>query len=239
MTVISSQLTRNMDQFIRHQVDQYFTKTLRQKKQTKPIITISREFGCEGLIVASKLAEELKKLDSNDWLIYNRKLIEKVTEKEEFEKDLMESLDEQQRNQVEQFADHLLAHKPGNYSLYQKMAQSVKALSNQGHCIIVGSGGAILTEGLPHSLHIRLKANPEFRINRISSLLSVSGEEAKQIIEKSADSRFQLIYNFTRKNVDNPKYYDLIIDNARFSSDQIVGLIIHALNDLVPDWKNE
>lgn len=233
-----SKLTLNLDQFIRHQLEQFTALPLRKKK-VHPVITISREFGCEGFPVAKILSERLKKEGELDWLIYNRELVDYVSDSKEFENELMDSLNEQQRSQVDQFADHLLAHKPNNYALYKQLARSVKALSERGHCIIVGSGGAILTAELKNCIHIRLKASMDFRMDRISRELSVSRNEAKKIIEENDRSRIDMIRNFTKQDVENPRFYDLIIDNERFNSEQIADHIVLALNQRIPNWHNK
>ena len=230
------QLTRNIDQFIRHQLDQYTFIPREKQKKVRPVITISREFGCEGFPVAKLLSEHLKNKDGNEWLIYNRKLIDEVTEVEEFDKELLESLSEQQRSQVDQYVDHVLAHKPSNYSLYKEMATSIKALAEQGNCIIVGSGAAILTSDHSHALHIRLKASLNFRVERIKHALSLSREEALKVTQEKDDSRYEMVQTFTQQNVNDPGFYDIIIDNERFSAEQIVDLIETALQHRIPDW---
>ena len=233
-----SKLTRNLDQFIRFQLEQYTTQPL-QKKKVHPVITISREFGCEGFPVAKMLAEKLKSEDGMDWLVYNRELVKKFTNIDGFDEEMMSLLNEQQRSQVDEYVDHLLAHKPSNYSLYQKLARSVRALSERGHCIIIGSGGAILTADIPNSLNIRLKAKLPFRINRISNELSISKDEAKVLIDENDESRSNLIKKFTRQDVNNPRFYDLIIDNEKFSAEQITEIILLALNQRIPGWRND
>ncbi len=231
-----SKLTLNLDQFIKYQLEQYRQVPVK-KKEIRPVITISREFGCEGFPVAKLLAEKLKSESKLEWLIYNRELVDRFSDTTEFDNELMESLSKQQRSQVDQFVDHILAHKPNNYALYKKMARSVKALSERGYCIIVGSGGAILTADLPNCIHIRLKAPYSFRIQRISRELQVSENEARKIIENNDQSRVEMIRNFTKHEVEDSKFYDLIIDNERFNSHQITEHIILALNQCVPGWQ--
>ncbi len=236
MPDIITRLTPKIDQSIRHQAKQYFASTIKKGKRVKPVITLSREFGCEALPTARKLSELLKKHDGVDWIIYNRKLIAELTENEDFDKELIASLNEQQRSQVEVFVDKLLAHKPDNYTLYKQMAQNVNALARKGNCIIVGSGGAILNQNIHDCLHIRLKADLKFRIKRISKTLSISENEAEELIEENERARQQMIKSFTKKDIRDQKYYDLIIDNQTFNSDHASELIVEALKRLVPNW---
>lgn len=236
MPDIITRLTPKIDQSIRHQAKQYFASTIKKSKKVRPVITISREFGCEALPVARKLSELLKEHDGVDWIIYNRKLFKEVSDNEDFDKELMAALSEHQRSQVEVFADQLLAHKPDNYTLFKQMAQNVNALSKKGNCIIVGSGGAILNQNLKDCLHVRLKADFKFRVKRVSQALSISENEAKKLIEENEQARLQMTKNFTKKDIRDQKYYDVIFDNQSFNSNQIAEMIVAALKQLVPKW---
>ena len=234
-----SELTKHLDQYVRKQLEHYKIHSDVQPSRVRPVITLSREFGCEGLPVAGKLAERLKSLDDSEWLIYNRKIISEITDTDEFDQELMQAMSEHQRSQVSQFIEHLLAHKPNNYNLYKQMARSVKALSSKGHCIIVGAAGAILNREQENALHIRLKANEEFRIERISRLLSLDRRKTIDFIEENEESRQRMIKNFTGKNVEDSAHYDLIIDNSRFNANQIVEFIVKGLQFRIPEWQTQ
>ncbi len=200
----------------------------RAQKYQFPCITISREFGCEGTPLSRMLVRKLS-TSEYPWVLFHRELITELSEKEDIQRDLMESITEEHRGQVHQYIEHLLAHKPTNVELYKKIAEALRILGERGRSVILGAGAAIITAGMPHMLHLRLQAPMDFRVERVAKLLDVSSQEARDMIRKNDSKREEFIYEFTRKDVRSPHHYHLIIDNSKFDATQITELIYHAL----------
>jgi cytidylate kinase len=200
----------------------------RPEKLRYPSITISREFGCEGITVSRLLAEKLSR-PRVPWILFHRQQIIDITRQKELQEELLDSIDSSDRGMIHQYVDHLLAHKPSDVEIYREMAQTLRILAMQGRTIILGSGAALLTTDFDHVLHVRLRASLEFKVDHVSRLLGISQAEAKKEIREKEESREAFIYNFTRKDVKDPAHYDLVIDNERFSAASIVELIYHAL----------
>ncbi len=200
----------------------------REQKIKFPGITISREFGCEGTPLARLLVEKLS-TDEYPWVLFHKELITEMSEKDDIQRDLIESISESHRGQVHQYIEHLLAHKPTNVELYKKIAETLRILGERGRSVIMGSGGAIITAGLPLMLHIRLQAPLVFRIDRVSKLLNVSPSEARERIMAYDNKREEFIYEFTHKDVRSPHHYHLIFDNSKFDAAQIAELVCQAL----------
>lgn len=193
-----------------------------------PTITISREFGCEGIPVAQALVRKLSTKEY-PWVIFHRELIAELSGKSELQKDLIESINTLSRGMIHQYIEHLLAHKPTNVQLYRKMAEAMRILAMNGRSILLGSGGAILTSDIKNALHIRLQANLEFKTERVCQLLEVSRAEAIEQIRTNDINREEFIYEFTRKDVREPHHYHLVIDNSVFNAEQIAELVHHSL----------
>lgn len=207
----------------------------REQKFHFPCITISREFGCEGIPLAESL---VRKLGTSDypWVLFHRELITQLTEKEDLRKELVESVEPEHRGQLHQYFEHLLIHKPTNVELYKKMAETLRILAVRGRSVILGSGAAIITADIENSLHIRLQADMEFKVDRVSRVLGVSKNEAKEKILTADAKREQFIFDFTRKDVRDPSHYHLVFDNRRFTSEHITDLVYKALviRNLIP-----
>ena len=200
----------------------------RPEKPRYPSITISREFGCEGITVSRLLAEKLSR-PGIPWILFHRQQIIDITRQKELQEELLDSVHTSDRGMIHQYIDHLLAHKPSDVEIYREMAQTLRILAMQGRTILLGSGAALFTADFNHMLHVRLRASLEFKIDHVSRLLNISPAEAKKEIREKETSRETFIFNFTRKDVSDPAHYDLVIDNERFSADSIVELIHHAL----------
>ena len=225
-----------MDISLLHKIDRDIAtqlKTLgigekRPQKHLFPSITISREFGCEATPLAQLLVKKLS-TDPYPWVMFHRKLITEITEKEEIQKDIIESIGTWQRGKLHQYIEHLLIHKPGNLKLYKKIAEAVRILAEKGRSVILGAGAAIITSEMPRMLHVRLQAPLDFRVKRVSRVLEISETEAKEVIRDNDLQREAFVYEFTRKNIHDPSHYDLIFDNSKFNAEQITELIHSAL----------
>lgn len=200
-----------------------------QQKYHFPSITISREFGCEGMTLARALSRKLS-TGQYPWVIFNRELITEISGTDEIQKDLVESIDKQNRGIIHQYIENILAHKPTNVQLFKKMAEAMRILALNGRSIILGSGGAIITSGIKNTLNIRLQANIDFKINRICQLFEVTPNEAREQIETNDFNREEFIYEFTRKDLRDSHHYHLIFDNSHFNAEQIAELIYLSLN---------
>lgn len=215
----------------RNTAAQLKTLGIGEKKTIKfkfPTITISREFGCEGVTVTQQL---IKKLSTKQypWVLFHRKLITEISEHDELRKDLTDSIEMENRDLFHQFIDHLLSHKPINLQLYKKMAQTIRILALNGRSVILGTGGAIMTSDIKNTFHVRLQADMDFKSKRVAGEFNISIEEAKKRIISNDRNREEFIYEFTRKDVRDPHHYQLVIDNGSFNAVQIADLIYHSL----------
>jgi cytidylate kinase len=102
-------------------------------------------------------------------------------------------------------------------------------LSRQGKVLIVGRGAEALLRDHPTSVHVRLVAPLERRIQRVMGLLQVDRPAAMEAIEH-ADS-IHMGYMKYALNVDwnDPSLYDLTISTTRFPEERAVDLIVGAV----------
>jgi cytidylate kinase len=221
-------LTPKIDQNIAFQVKRVAHNLKKSSTVRHPSITISREFGCEGFPLANVLASKLS-VDDEEWSIFSSDMLREISDKNEYERELTESLHESYRSQLHQDLDVLLSKKPSDYSRFRQIAQNLKIIGAKGRTILVGSGGAILTQNEKNFFHVRLTASPDFRINRICELLNISRTEASNLVEERDLYRRDLINRFTNKDVSDPSFYHLILRNDYFSANEIADIIIHAL----------
>lgn len=230
-----SNLLQKIDRDIAAQLRSLGVGERKREKYQFPCITISREFGCEGIPVARLLHEKLS-TEEYPWVILYRQLITDIIKNEDVKKDLIDAINTEWRGMIHQYIEHVLAHKPTDVEIYKQMAETVRILGARGRSIIIGTGAAILTSDMKHTLHIRLQANMEFKINNVSNLLNISKAEAKKHIEAKDLKREEFIYSFTRKDVRDPHHYHLVIDNSKFNAEQIVELTYRSLvlNNMLP-----
>lgn len=191
-----------------------------------PAITISREFGCEGYPLANKLAELLSK-HGIEWHIFNRDVFDELSGNAELSEKLLDEIKAERRNQLQQYLDQLFAHTPTELVRFKKLAQNIRAVTTKGHAIVVGAGGAIIGADDKNQFHVRLIASMDFKVSRLRPLVpDLSTTELIETIDHTNSKRVEFIREFTARDIREEKYYDIVINNDRFSVDEMAELIV-------------
>jgi len=208
-----------------------------------PVITISREVGCNGLKFANLLAAQLNKQTTMlSW---------KVLSKEIFYESAKElDLDPEFVRQTLKKSDHytfeqiLKAFSDKRYKSEEKIVKTVKdvvrTLAIDGYKIIVGRAGHIISKGIEKSLHIRLIAPIDYRINTIMSNNYLSRTDAIKFIEKVELER-TAFRKALKKNNLREELFDLTLNRASFSDEQLLDIIEHTVEkkELTNDFKRK
>jgi len=231
MSTLETKITPKLESSFKFQVSKLDPGTQHKVHvETRyPSITISREFGCEGYPLAHKLAEMLSR-HGVEWNIFNRDVFEQISESTEFTEKLLEEIKAERRNQLQQYLDQMFAHTPTELVRYKKLAQNIRAVTTKGHAIVVGAGGAIIGADDKNQFHVRLIASMDFKISRLRPLVpDLSTTELIETIDHTNSKRVEFIREFTARDIREEKYYDIVINNDRFSVDEMAELIIASM----------
>ncbi len=227
---MNSILTPKIDQSIAFQVNE-ITRGIKKKStdtKSRPTITISREFGCEGIPVAKALVKKLSG-EHDKWRLFNRDLINEISNEDDLSDELLKAVTEERRSQITQDLEAMLRVRPSDYQVYKRLGQNVKLIGESGNAVIVGSGGSVLAEKEPGFFHVRLTGSFDFRAKRISDATGITMEEARKTVQSRNTARQEFIQEFSRKSIDDPSLYHMILRNDIFDADQIADLIIAGL----------
>ena len=199
--------------------------------ETYPFVTISREFGCEALPLAQQLVQTLNERchPSIPWVSYDRELLNKVTEELHMQRDVLDTLDEERRNEMSKLFDNIINRKVADAVVVRKLAELIRTLAIHGHAVLVGRGSWLVTQDLRNGLFIRLVAPREWRIHTISAKRNLSVPEARKIVDEGEKQRNHYLKTFFVVDPEFPFHYDLVIDNSRFNLVQIVEIVFTAL----------
>src|SRR5574343_935301 len=113
-------------------------KEAAQKKRGMTI-TISREFGCEGFPLAEKLKTLLEEHTGEEWVIFDRALIEKIAEDIDLSPAEIKHIEDRFS-----FLDIFSSFRSKSYTkgqVFHKVAEYILKVAKVGNAIIVGRGG--------------------------------------------------------------------------------------------------
>lgn len=203
-------------------------------KKTKlgPVVTISREYGCPAKRIAELLSSEFNRIETENfskyrWQWIGKEMLDASAKELNLKSEMVQEIVNREQMGVVDDIVMSLSHKhyPGDLRIKRKLGEVIKSFAEQGHVIIVGRGGVSIASNIPDSLHIRLQAPLEWRINTVSKNQMITLVEAKKKIQQ-IDMQRELIREFFEgKKVDSSDF-DIIINYQRLDEDDIISTIV-------------
>jgi cytidylate kinase len=104
----------------------------------------------------------------------------------------------------------------------------IRDFAQDGFAVILGRAGAQLTRNIDQSLHVKLMAPLNWRIDRIMLKFGMSRAAAVNYIRKVDLNREKIIKKFYVGDKSG-MCYDVIYNHERITSDQLISDIIHTM----------
>ena len=188
-------------------------------------ITISREFGCEGFPLAEELQKMLKETTGVQWAIFDRKLFEVVSENENISKKFFENFDTPSHHL--DIVSGLLQDWKTGAELFEMLSKSILELAENGNCIIIGRGGAVLTKNFKNCTHVRIEGSMEFRTRSVMQRNALSESEARSFIRDGEDERLTMLKKFLNcENINDMAHFHLKLNNEKMNVKQMAQTIL-------------
>lgn len=217
----------------------YLNKRLSEENYSKnnlstagPVITISREVGCNGLKLARLLANRLnsQKLTS-DWRVLSKEVFYESARELNMHPERIRKTFKQSDKYT--FEEIIKAFNDKNYKSERKIIKTVNdvvlTFAVDGFCIIVGRAGHIIAKDITNALHLRLVAPLDYRIKNIMENNQLNHEEAVKFIEKVEKERMAFRKAISSESLQSD-LFDISINRAMFTDDEIVDVIEYAVN---------
>ena len=207
---------------------------IQTRVQARPTLTLSRQFGCEGFPLAERIQELLEGSSRETWTIFDRALIDRVTEDEGICRQVLEDVDEKAQS-LEAFGFHPSGQVASDLP-FARVAQLITQVARRGNAIVVGRGGAILCRGFDNAFHFRLEASFDWRVASLAQRLGISQAQAVALVESQSRLRDEFIFNTLGRDLADPLTFDAIFNNERHSVDVIAKAIVAFVK---AEWKGE
>ena len=211
------------------------------KTRLGPVVTISREYGCPAKRLATELSSALNRIEAenytNDrWQWISKEILEKSAKELNLKTELIrEVANKEQDGLVEDIVMSLSNRDyPGDIKIKKTIKEVIRSFAEHGHVIIVGRGGVSITRDIQKSLHIKIQAPIEWRINKVSNQQMISLTEAKKKIHDIDMQRALLREYYQGKKIGNDGF-DVIFNYLTLDEEDIISSIIKLMEckDLV------
>jgi len=200
-----------------------------------PAVTISREYGCQGFELADKLAKTLStRMDASgkrhEWHAIGKEIIEEAAENFQLPVDLVDAVSRSKpKGVLSEFLESFSPYqRPCDIEIKKMVANIVMAAARQGHVVIVGRGGSILTSNMKNCLHVGLNASLPWRIERIMDMKKCDKATAEDLITHVDMERNYLRHFLAGESID-AHIFDIVFNMERMSVDTSLELILYAL----------
>jgi cytidylate kinase len=191
------------------------------------VITISRQFGAGGKTLGRRIADTLGYYYADEDII-DRAVVEiylssdgrKIIESEPTDKlrkfisklnPFGTSLMELPLSDKERYID--------GSKYFDLLNLIIPKIAKDGNAVIVGRGGQYILHNFDDTYHFLLIAEEESKIKFLAENYRVSIKRAVQMIKRMNKRRGNLYSFFGKKDYDDPKLYDLVLNMSLLSID--------------------
>lgn len=201
------------------------------QREAIDVITISREFGAGGSELATAINERL------GWPILDHALVDRVANRLRLDPRTVEQMDEHPPTLFSRVAAALLiapVESPMMLDTTEIMSPdavaeaasaAIREAANDPPVIIVGHGAQLLLGNRPGTLHLRLVAPPESRVERICRRGGCDERTALADIHKVDDARVAYVRRYQHHDVRDPLLYDCVINTGRVTVEEAADMV--------------
>lgn len=193
-----------------------------------PVITISRQTGCDARQVAEKLVENLNaRLGVPKWKWVDKDIIYKIAA--ELNTDALRVENFYKGIELSNVSEMIMAFS-GNFVTDLRVKKAIKdvvlTMCREGFLVIVGRGGVSIAREITDALHIRLVAPFYWRVENVMKKKNIDIEAAEEFVVDNDEKRFNLILTFLDKKPLNIDYlFDATLNRNAFAINETAELI--------------
>jgi cytidylate kinase len=189
------------------------------KEEGLPVITVSREPGSGGRIVAERIARQLG-LD-----LFHGEIIQEIAESADTSARILETLDEKGLSVLDDWISTLVNRRhlwPDQY--LKHLMKVIGTIGKHGRAVIVGRGANFI---LPREVRFRVRivAPLDTRVQNVAREFGVSSEVARRRVLRAESDRRAFVRKYFHADITDPVNYDLVINTGTLSIDAAVEAI--------------
>ena len=223
------------------------------------IITISRQFGTAGELVAKRVADKLGYKFIDKEIIHYISILSgedektvssydeekhsslKATVSKFFDVSVFKDMFGDDKKEKEKFyeyidpKDEVFSDVNNSYSGFDSdsfksmIEKIVSYLRNEGNVVLLGRGGQCLLQNDKSAFHIRLYASFNKRVKLLMEVEGISEKTAIVKIKEIDRRKANFIDHYFGKNIDDKNLYHMMINTEKYNMDEMVDIITNSL----------
>jgi len=199
------------------------SKKAKQQQDNAIVVTVSRDFGSLGKIVAKQLADRLK-LRSCD-----REILQEVARRANVDEEVVRLLDEHVSKIKGHWWQQLLQKNEAftHDEYYENLVKTVLSVTRTGG-VIVGRGANLIL-GEKRAFRVRIVGCLKKCAERVASRENIGIKAAMELVNEVNNERAEYIKKLYDSDIDDPCSYDIVLNSDRFNEQQMIELILDAM----------
>ena len=194
-----------------------------------PVITISRQTGCDARLVAEHVVDSLnRKHATSKWKWVDKDIIYAIAKELNTDTERVENF--YKGIELSNMSEMIMAFSGGFVSdlrVKKAIKDVVLSICKEGHIVLVGRGGVSIAHDIADSLHVRLIAPFYWRVENVMKKKEIDIETAEEFVVDTDEKRFNLITTFLEKKQLNIDYlFDTTINRKSFGIVETADLIV-------------
>ena len=219
-----------MDNLLLKYMNERINQSTKRIDEPGPVITISRECGCSGRLFAEKLTERINQKINNpsqNWKWVNKEILNLASKELKLNPHQVKNL---LKTEDKSFLDELVSSFTIKYyapdaKIKRAIKEVVRHLAMDGNIVIVGRGSEAITHDIQRSLHVKLYAPLNWKVDIVRTRENISPEQAEKLIIKTDEGRTKFVNDYLVKTPDKV-VYDISFNCAKFTQDEIIDVIL-------------
>jgi len=201
-----------------------------------PVLTLSREYGCEAKAISKHIAKKLNTYhvgigQTEKWDIISKEILDESARELQTDNKNIEYLFKfEKRTSVDDFFLSMTTrYYQSDWKVRETVTKVVRSFAIKGHSIILGRAGAQITRDIRNALHVKIIASFKWRMNRIKEKYQLSEKDAVKKVREMDENRNKLLEQFSEKDRCD-SYYDVYYNLENLTTEMIISDIIHMMH---------
>jgi cytidylate kinase len=189
------------------------------------VLTVSRQRGSWGTILAERLAERF------GYTLLHRDIIDRICASSGYKRRIVESLDGHAKSQLRLWFESMVQGTYVDASDYVKaLFEIIYSISHLGGVVVVGRGANFIL-GPERGFRLRIVAPRDVRVRNLMTHEGHSEKDALREIERCDRERAEFVRKVYGRSIDDPLGYDLVINHISISMEAATSLVAAAAQE--------
>ncbi|MCJ7447082.1 MAG: cytidylate kinase-like family protein [Bacteroidales bacterium] len=194
-----------------------------------PVITISRQTGCDARQVAENVVDNLnRRYETTKWKWVDKDIIYAIAKELNTNTQRVENF--YKGIELSNMSEMIMAFSGGFVSdlrVKKAIKEVVLTICKEGHVVLVGRGGVSIANNIEDALHVRIIAPFYWRVENVMKKKEMDLETAEAYVIDTDEKRFNLITTFLEKKSLNIDYlFDTTINRKSYNIFETAELIV-------------